>query len=487
MAFLTTGAEKCPKHLKFVDVQCPICLSILIEPVTLPCRHELCMPCFKDTLDKVNLCCPLCRTRISSWTRRATRQNRLINQTRWTQIKQAFPELVDRRLKGTDDSQDMQNKDQNRQLTEPGGIRMEYESEKQKVINEKFQHERLNEEKLWKYLRETGKESDTQLLSISLVSNEEIASSPVEEKIRNKRQDDNSLLTSELSTKLPEYQYKLNPVLSDETSQELILTTQPEVITISSSASSSSSAKTRSESTTSNDSISQELRHFKPIKIAPKTPPKPQPDGRLIEPPLVLAKPRVLRDFSGFASTSSIETHVPLRRKLSEIVADRSKKPRKTKPNANLPADSTLRKQILPLEPDISIADQTSTYNPSTSFTARLEESLTSSCDEKLIDNSSVKTVKTSNVADNISSSQKEYLDVLKGTGSCDNRVVKIVEQQIVLMNKLKQEEADWKLAQKLQQREMQSCRSKREPYFLRKRHITAVPVVNGGQRRKHV
>lgn len=29
------------------DCQCPICLDILIEPVTMPCKHELCLICFE--------------------------------------------------------------------------------------------------------------------------------------------------------------------------------------------------------------------------------------------------------------------------------------------------------------------------------------------------------------------------------------------------------------------------------------------------------
>ncbi len=34
------------------DCTCPICLEILIEPVVMPCNHELCLPCFKVNLKK---------------------------------------------------------------------------------------------------------------------------------------------------------------------------------------------------------------------------------------------------------------------------------------------------------------------------------------------------------------------------------------------------------------------------------------------------
>lgn len=45
------------------DVLCPICLSIFIEPVTMPCKHTLCMPCFQNNVAQSALACPLCRKR----------------------------------------------------------------------------------------------------------------------------------------------------------------------------------------------------------------------------------------------------------------------------------------------------------------------------------------------------------------------------------------------------------------------------------------
>lgn len=50
----------------------------------------------------------------------------------------------------------------------------------------------------------------------------------------------------------------------------------------------------RSVSPESNDSISEELNHFKPIVCSPCTPPKRLPDGRLLEPAVVKATPRNL-------------------------------------------------------------------------------------------------------------------------------------------------------------------------------------------------
>uniref|UniRef100_G3NL94 RING-type E3 ubiquitin transferase n=1 Tax=Gasterosteus aculeatus TaxID=69293 RepID=G3NL94_GASAC len=55
-----------------------------------------------------------------------------------------------------------------------------------------------------------------------------------------------------------------------------------------------SSSPERSISPESNDSISEELNHFKPIVCSPCTPPKRLPDGRLLEPAVVKSTPRNL-------------------------------------------------------------------------------------------------------------------------------------------------------------------------------------------------
>ncbi|KAJ0064016.1 hypothetical protein NL108_016361, partial [Boleophthalmus pectinirostris] len=50
----------------------------------------------------------------------------------------------------------------------------------------------------------------------------------------------------------------------------------------------------RSASPDSNDSISEELNHFKPIVCSPCTPPKRLSDGRLLHPRIIKATPRNL-------------------------------------------------------------------------------------------------------------------------------------------------------------------------------------------------
>ena len=51
---------------------CSICLEILVEPITMPCKHRMCKPCFAKNLELTNLHCPFCKKRIGTWCRQVT-------------------------------------------------------------------------------------------------------------------------------------------------------------------------------------------------------------------------------------------------------------------------------------------------------------------------------------------------------------------------------------------------------------------------------
>ncbi|XP_015241499.1 PREDICTED: E3 ubiquitin-protein ligase RNF169 [Cyprinodon variegatus] len=77
----------------------------------------------------------------------------------------------------------------------------------------------------------------------------------------------------------------------------------------------------RSISPESNDSISEELNHFKPIVCSPCTPPKRLPDGRLLEPTIVKATPRNLS--RSLHKATSYEASPAVLQKWRQIELDR--------------------------------------------------------------------------------------------------------------------------------------------------------------------
>lgn len=92
------------QELNLEDVMCPVCRSIVIEPVSLPCKqHVLCYFCFEKTIENNTLTCPICRKRIGSWIRSATKNCSLINSKLWLEIKKQFPQQVKRKQSGEDD------------------------------------------------------------------------------------------------------------------------------------------------------------------------------------------------------------------------------------------------------------------------------------------------------------------------------------------------------------------------------------------------
>ncbi|XP_036380306.1 E3 ubiquitin-protein ligase RNF169-like isoform X2 [Megalops cyprinoides] len=77
----------------------------------------------------------------------------------------------------------------------------------------------------------------------------------------------------------------------------------------------------RSISPESNDSISEELNHFKPIVCSPCTPPKRLPDGRIVEPVIVKSTPRNLSQ--SFHKATSYEASPTILHKWKQIEMDR--------------------------------------------------------------------------------------------------------------------------------------------------------------------
>ncbi|XP_056229616.1 E3 ubiquitin-protein ligase rnf168 isoform X1 [Seriola aureovittata] len=123
--------------LSLDDCRCPVCLEILMEPVTLPCTHTFCKGCFLETVDKTTLCCPMCRKRVSTWARLNSRNNTLVNQQLWRQIQICFPSQCERRLTGQEDEGDPGVSVFFPTVSRPGELRQEYEDQVSKLTEEK--------------------------------------------------------------------------------------------------------------------------------------------------------------------------------------------------------------------------------------------------------------------------------------------------------------------------------------------------------------
>ncbi|KAF3812954.1 hypothetical protein GH733_019296 [Mirounga leonina] len=167
------------------ECQCLICLEILIEPVTLPCNHTLCNPCFQSTVEKASLCCPFCRRWISSWTRYHTRRNSLVNMELWELIQKHYPKECALRISGQESEEIVDDCQPVRLLSRPGELRREYEEEISKMEAERRASEeeenKASEEYIQRLLAEEEEEEKRQAekrrreMEEQLKSDEELA------------------------------------------------------------------------------------------------------------------------------------------------------------------------------------------------------------------------------------------------------------------------------------------------------------------------
>ncbi|XP_033209906.1 E3 ubiquitin-protein ligase RNF169-like [Belonocnema kinseyi] len=120
-----------PSHVNLRDLLCPVCRGILIEPVTLPCEHNLCLRCLNGTVEHNNLNCPLCRTRVGSWLRTAGKSNTLVNLRLWEIIRTKFPKEVEGKKNGDERNIDLDSgyAARTKILSAAGEIRKEYEAQ----------------------------------------------------------------------------------------------------------------------------------------------------------------------------------------------------------------------------------------------------------------------------------------------------------------------------------------------------------------------
>ena len=167
------------------DVYCPICMSILMEPVKMPCDHVLCLSCFKRNMADATLLCPLCRTRISTWARKAVKNKTLVDQALWSFITQTFPTHVEAAREGKDetDPEEIFPCFAVHQFAEQGDIKSEFDSqlEEEREEREREDQDQLSIE-LARKMEEEEREEERQRLRA--VQQQEAADKEFARKIR---------------------------------------------------------------------------------------------------------------------------------------------------------------------------------------------------------------------------------------------------------------------------------------------------------------
>ncbi|XP_010896824.2 E3 ubiquitin-protein ligase rnf168 [Esox lucius] len=192
-------------RLSRADCLCPVCLEILMEPVTLPCQHSFCKPCFLETVDKANMCCPLCRKRVSTWARLNSRNKTLVNEELWRQVQAAFPVQCQRRLSGQEEEEEENMLVPRPKVSLPGEVRREYEDQICKLAEEKRALEEAERKASEQYIQhllaeeeerqaeERRRDEERQLENdekLAKLLSQELNPSPISESQKNRRPTD---------------------------------------------------------------------------------------------------------------------------------------------------------------------------------------------------------------------------------------------------------------------------------------------------------
>jgi len=147
------------------EVVCPICMCILLDPVEMPCKHTICTPCYEETVTHSQISCPVCRCRLSSWSRQAFKTNTLINKTLDKYIKEKFSAEVAARLDGKDtiDPEEYFPCLPNHQFAKEGEIKSEFDVEMARAKREQEEAERKEEQKSMELIKKLQAEYDREM------------------------------------------------------------------------------------------------------------------------------------------------------------------------------------------------------------------------------------------------------------------------------------------------------------------------------------
>ncbi|XP_010896793.1 E3 ubiquitin-protein ligase RNF169 isoform X1 [Esox lucius] len=324
-----------PSQLLTLDeARCPVCSEILLEPVTMPCSHSVCLHCFKRTVEFTSLCCPLCRLRVSSWARKQSREKSLVNTELGEMVRKSYPERCQKKMEQRDSETIGEELFRSpAQISKPGESIPE--NVKQKVKFYGLQSDSENEEPIGKRTRNVS--AFVRRTKISAAFNRDGIQTNVVQRSQSCTDTEEGRQRMRFSTHLPgldkasiPHSYSAGILLSSENSRSLSapITIQDKryswrgvIMASSTPFLIPQSKQERSISPESNDSISEELNHFKPIVCSPCTPPKRLPDGRVMEPTIVKSTPRNL--IRSLQRPTNYEASPTILQKWKQIEVDR--------------------------------------------------------------------------------------------------------------------------------------------------------------------
>ncbi|XP_056352695.1 E3 ubiquitin-protein ligase RNF169 [Oenanthe melanoleuca] len=333
-----SAAEEQQDAVVLSAAECPVCRQAPAEAGTPACRHSLCLSCFQRCPQGPGLCCPLCRSRLSTRARRQQPEPAATTAAGAAAGEQRPPDqdfIFRAPIK----------------LSKTGELREEYENQLRKLREEKLQDEKTSEDLIHKFIpddMDIGKrkmeEQQKKDESVVLKGNqdsfpERLSDSENEEPFQGKQTHRSAFvsktsaysfafLSGNLTSKVersrscndtvqersksrqrsaPATKTKVLPVagaapllgvLAASQNHRCLsapeLTAERRLLLGAVSSLSALHRPERSISPESNDSISEELNHFKPIVCSPCTPPKRLPDGRVLSPLIIKSTPRNL-------------------------------------------------------------------------------------------------------------------------------------------------------------------------------------------------
>lgn len=190
-------------HLR--DLMCPVCRGILIEPVTLPCTHNLCLRCLKGTFEHNSLSCPLCRVRVGSWLRNATKSETLVNHGLWELIRAKFPKEVENKHNGQEGDLSLDaDYAAKRILSAAGEIHREYEAQLQ-MAEEEMRRQRQAEQIASEALIQKLQAEEQQLLLAQLAQDQLLAKTLAKQQVVKKHKEATKCYNQCLNTSVSNY------------------------------------------------------------------------------------------------------------------------------------------------------------------------------------------------------------------------------------------------------------------------------------------